>query len=479
MMGKIEEMLKEFKPCFSHAATYTWFVIVIIGLIVRYDHHGVSSFVRCFSLDPASYKCLLHYFRTPSWDLKVVIRYWVKIVIKYAHPVKIKGFFVLIADNIKVAKAAQKMAAVKRMKQKSNNSNKPKFFFGHNHGVVSLLVGTATKFSAIPLMAAIQEGVQKLREFQGKQAPVVDGEEKITIQTMVVQEAIKIVKIMQKPSLLVLDAYFSVSAPFKMARDCVNKAGEQLLHLIIRAKKNYVGYKVTYNDAGELVKGARVKLKKVFKRKDEEFESKEIFVYGEKRTISYYTMDLIWNPLMDIIRFVWVIDGDDKIMLMSSTRELSAVEILQAYGYRFKIEFSFKCLKYLMGAFSYHFWTKALPKLKSKSSIDLNQIKDEKKQKLIADTATAIERFVSLSCIALGILQIIAQEFPQKIWQHYAGWLKTKSSTTPSVETTQNVVRNIIYPNLFSSKNISNSLIFERLRSKQRDEIYLYEEDAA
>jgi hypothetical protein len=159
---------------------------------------------------------------------------------------------------------------------------------------------------------------------------------------------------------------------------------------------------------------------------------------------------------------------------------LSAEEILKGYGYRFKIKFSFKCLKHLIGAFCYHFWTKALPKIKSKYAIDLNQIKDKKKQKLIANTATAIERFVSLSCIALGILQILAQDFPQLIWRHYSGWLKTRSSNIPSVETTQNVVKNIIYPHLFStSENISDSLIFKKIRSKQREEIYLYKQDAA
>jgi len=45
----IEKFLTDFRCCFQHTVTFNWFLLVIIlGFIVRSDHLGVSSFVRCF-----------------------------------------------------------------------------------------------------------------------------------------------------------------------------------------------------------------------------------------------------------------------------------------------------------------------------------------------------------------------------------------------------------------------------------------------
>ena len=255
-----------------------------------------------------------------------------------------------------------------------------------------------------------------------------------------VQQMIDIIKITKKPSLLVLDAFFAVSDPFLMAQDFFID-GQRMLHLIIKAKINYVGFKLKENGEKE-----KVKLKKIFSKKADEFKTEKLYVYGKKTKISYYTMNLYWQPIDGWLRFVWVKDGDDKFILMCSDLEMPAEKIIKAYGLRFKIEVSFKFLKHIIGAFSYHFWSKALPKLKSKtSSINLANITDKKAQKIIAKSATAIERFVNLGCVALGILQIIAIKSPKSIWKQYSGWLRTKSSIIPSEKTTQNVIKSRYY----------------------------------
>ena len=60
-----------------------------------------------------------------------------------------------------------------------------------------------------------------------------------------------------------------------------------------------------------------------------------------------------------------------------------------------------------MGAFFYHFWTHVWPRIGKNKESDLGVIKDAHSEKLIKETANAIEGFVNLGCIAMGMLQII------------------------------------------------------------------------
>lgn len=476
MIKEIETILKKFRSCFSRKAAFKWFVIIIFGFIVRHDFYGVSSLVRCFSLETSYYECLLHFFRADSWNLKIIIKCWIKVILEECTIVKINGSQVIISDNIKVSKEAKKMPGVKKLKQQSANSNKASYIWGHNFGVISMLIGSDCNYSAIPVKAELHEDVEKLREFQGKEIPEVKGEKKVTIHTLTVQQAINIIKITGISGLLVLDAYFAVSDPFKMSREFIEN-GKQMLHIITKGKRHYVGFKKKYNKNDKLIKGEKIKLKEVFKDKADEFKTKKVYVYGKKEKIKYFTMDLIWGPNNDVIRFVWVKDGDETFFLMCSDLTLTPEKIIKAYGYRYKIEVSFKFLKHVIGAFKYHFWSKELPKLKRKDGkIDLNEIKDKTSQKAIAKTTTAIERFVNIACIALGILQILAFKCPEKIWEQYDGWFRTITSQIPSIETVQNVIKAEFY---HPSKEIKDSLIFKTIKKKQREEKYLYGDDSA
>ncbi|MNJ61555.1 hypothetical protein D3C77_573490 [compost metagenome] len=42
-LKNIDELLSAFRSCFSRTATYKWFVVVIVGLMLRTDHLGVPS----------------------------------------------------------------------------------------------------------------------------------------------------------------------------------------------------------------------------------------------------------------------------------------------------------------------------------------------------------------------------------------------------------------------------------------------------
>lgn len=141
MISEISQILQKFRSCFSRPAAFEWFVIVIIGFIVRIDHYGVSSFVRWLGIKPARYTSLLAFFRASSWQLKDIMPRWWQIVLSTCPLVEIDGRLLLAGDGIKISKEAEKMPGVKRLHQESDNSGKAAYIYGHHYGVIGILAG--------------------------------------------------------------------------------------------------------------------------------------------------------------------------------------------------------------------------------------------------------------------------------------------------------------------------------------------------
>ena len=91
---------------------------------------------------------------------------------------------------------------------------------------------------------------------------------------------------------------------------------------------------------------------------------------------------------------------------------LSATQIIELYGHRFKIESCFREFKQQFGGFCYHFWTKALPKLnhfkKKDAPEPVDMVSSEHDRELILRKLKAIEGFVLIANIAMGIAQMAA-----------------------------------------------------------------------
>jgi hypothetical protein len=102
-------------------------------------------------------------------------------------------------------------------------------------------------------------------------------------------------------------------------------------------------------------------------------------------------------------------------ILVSTNLNLNPETIIRLYSYRFKIECTFRELKQVIGAFSYKFWSKSMPKLnrfKRKDELDaIDKIDDKKVKERIISTLNAVEMYIMCSCIAMGLLQIIALSF--------------------------------------------------------------------
>jgi len=106
MISEISRILLKFRACFSRQAAFDWFVVVIFGFIVRIDHYGVSSFVRCLGIKPSRYTSLLAFFRASSWRLKDIMQSWWQIVLSRCPLIEIDGRLLLAGDGIKISKDA-------------------------------------------------------------------------------------------------------------------------------------------------------------------------------------------------------------------------------------------------------------------------------------------------------------------------------------------------------------------------------------
>ena len=72
MLKFIDSVLHSFRPCFTREATFHWFVVIIVGLLLRSEHLGTTSFIRELTLN--------HFFRSSAWSLETLRQAWLHIV---------------------------------------------------------------------------------------------------------------------------------------------------------------------------------------------------------------------------------------------------------------------------------------------------------------------------------------------------------------------------------------------------------------
>ena len=218
-----------------------------------------------------------------------------------------------------------------------------------------------------------------------------------------------------------------------------------------KAKSNAVAYEKPIQKPGRgrsAKKGKAIKLSTIFSESSQ-FTQADVFMYGKMESLQFLCRDLLWGKgLYHELRFVLVKYGTMKSILVCTDTRFSPEQIIRLYSYRFKIESCFRELKQVIAGFSYRFWCKSMPTLNrfSKRGSDiLALISDEKEKCRIVSTLKAIEGFVMLSCIAIGIVQICSFKFFSQINASSFRWLRTRSNQIPSEATTVDFMRKSIF----------------------------------
>lgn len=404
----VEKIVEQFRETFSREATFEWFVIVFWALMLRMDMAGVTSIIRCMGLDPGQYFCLLHFFKSSGFCVQGLCETWYAIVLSYGKPVCVKGKPLYLIDGIKVGKAGKKMPGVKLLHQESEDNTKPEYIMGHFWGAISKLVYAPKHVFSVPLRFQIQDG---LKRSPAEVATLVDKMGTLVTQTL--DGGIGIV---------IGDAYYSTK---RFITTLLNSE----YHYIGKIKISTVGYHLPEPSplrrprGRPPIYGQKVKLKELFKQKAL-FKPASITLYGKIENVHYLSIDLMWQGIY--VRFVLTIMSDGKrAILVSTDLCLEPEDIIFAYGLRQKIEVSFQSLIHILSGFCYHFWMMSMTKIKRGSGDQyLHRASDEFRQKVFRKIES-YERFVNITAIALGVLQLVAIQHHELIWDRFPVWLRT------------------------------------------------------
>jgi hypothetical protein len=458
MFQFIDDILEQFLPCFNRQASWVNFCALVIGLIMRPDMRGVSSVTAVLGMDPKHYTTLLKFFRSNAFDSDSLYRKLITIVLKVLPPETIDGRVVLIGDHIKAAKERRRMPAIERLHQESQNSGKGAFVEGHCFGCISMVLSGFNR--SIPVMAGIQESRAKTGGAS-------------LVEQMTTQGG-KVVEMMGKPAVLLLDAFFFSTTTLATAARYLGKNGQALLSVVVRAKQCAVACR----EPGEgdrkrrgrrRVYGKKVVLRTLFQEKRKEFRKAHLWLYGRRVEVRYLCVDLIHRPTRHPVRFVLTIMGNSHFMLMSSSRAFDGQSIIRLYAQRFKIEGMFGELKNRLGGFAYHFWTYSLEKRKKGTLPVLPR--DQRMLHDVAMVKKSIEGYVFCHCLGCVILTGLGLTQSKGIWGRFTGWLRVVRTEYPSIWVTRQVVSEDFHR---FSPELKHLRVFGNIMESMRTKAFLY-----
>jgi hypothetical protein len=416
------QAVRYLRPACKRSLTFVWMTLVLISLCCRSDNLGVTSFVRVLNLREDAYHRLLHLFHSKALDLDILTSCWVRLCLALFRPFQVGQRLVCLADGIKAPKEGKRMPAVKLLHQESQNNTKPEYIMGHSFQALSLLVHSAGgQVAAVPLTSRIHEGL------------VFSNRDSKTLLDKLVALLLSITLTWNKPVVLVADAYYA-------SGKVITPLLKNVHHLVTRAKSNAVAYlpapKVTNPGKGRpRIYGQKVRLKDMA-AEDSAFTSAPSPVYGERDVmLRFRVLDLLWKPVGRIVRFCIVhhpVRG--TIFLLSTDTSLSALEILQLYGYRFKIELGFRQAVHVIGAYGYHFWMLGMKPLRRGTGDQYLHRTSDEYRAAIRRKLRAYHVYVQLGCIAQGLMQHLAINHTAEVWRCFRSWLRTMNPATPPSE---------------------------------------------
>jgi len=413
--------VENLRPACARNATFLWMTTVLAALRLRPDLGGVTSLVRALGLNPASYYCLLHFFHSDSLNLNSLTLCWRASLERLLarRLVRVKGRHILLVDGLKRGKEGRKMPAVKSLHQESGSNSKADFIIGHSLQAVAVLAQAAGVYMAVPVTARIHEGIgwsnRDRRTLLDKMGALILGLQ------------------WSEPVLVVADAYYAAE---KFARALLANNH----HLVTRVKTTAIAFfpappNPSKKRGRRKVYGNKTKLRSWFAYHSN-FLKAPSPVYGEKNvTLRYYNHDLLWRQLGRVVRFVWVEHPTrGQMVLLCTDLTLEPMEILRLYGWRFKIEVSFKQAIHMIGAYAYHFWMQDMTPIRRGSGKQHVHRKSKTYRQHIRRKLAAYERHIQLGLIAQGLMQYLALNYRRATWFNFHTYIRTAAPQKPPSE---------------------------------------------
>lgn len=410
LYARIEQIIEKLRPAFSREVPFEWFVLLLWGVLLSHQPAAVTSYLNGLGLSATVYGRALHWFHSQAFTMDEVCGRWGLWLSGHAQVKTLKGQRVYAGDGIKVSKEGRKMPGVKGLHQESEDVSKPEWIRGHYFSALSLLMGSGQALFAAPIVLKLHDGIEPVG--QDSQPTLVDKMATVCLTFMTIG------------SYAILDAYYAsakILQPFRVKG----------LHLISRAAISTVALapfcaNPSVGGRGRRRKwGSRIKLRELFAPL-EVCEHAQVWLYGQRQRVYYQCFKFYWDSPDALILFVLAqLPNGKQIILISSDTTLTGAQVIEAYGWRFKIEVSFRTLVHLLGGFDYRFWLKSMTKI---SRWPKNLVLADFDQAFHAQVATkieAFERFVNLNAIALGLLQVLALELPNSVWTHFPCWFRT------------------------------------------------------
>lgn len=440
-------IIESFRSAMSRELTFQNFKEILLGFMMREDDLGVTDFVRLQPDEKESmdncYQRLIKFFRSEGVDTRVLRKTWYRTVHECGNAVTVNGRDLVIFDGVKMPKAGHYCVGSMKMSQHSGSVSKAEHIMGHMTGLIGQLMESqdGRKFFC-PLGCDIEDGVDKVREWENPAYVPLNHVEQMFAHAM------EIFMASDRSLYVVCDRYF-LSRKEIAGIDKANaeKADGCRMDIVTKAKSNIVAYeRLSPSVIGDRPKrgrpprrGAAFRPADLFSSKASDFTECTMELYDKEKDIRYYEFIALWGRgLYREMKFVLVeLDGIRSILVSTDTT-LSAQDIIRTYSMRWKCEESTLRSKHVIGSFSYHFWTKACPKVniyRRKSDPDpLESVTDKDDQRRIIKALHATELFLQIGHMALGILQLLSIK-ARELCLTTTRWLRTYSSQTRSEQT--------------------------------------------